>query len=457
MGYASFNKLPEGISFAGDRHTSRVTFLKDITYIDDDGIRHTEQEVFDVIFSTITRARKLIVLDLFLYNNFQGAQKEESRGLSEELTQLLIKQRKSFPALQIILITDPINTVYGGTTSEQFDDLQEQGIQVVLTDLDKLRDSNPIYSFFWRLLVRPFRFSPGGWLSSPFGEHKVPLRSYLKLLNFKANHRKSIIADEGDSWTGIIATGNPHDASSAHRNVGVKFNGLAVGDLFISELAALSLSGAPLPETEVDPTNVESDVVVKVITEKQIKITVIDEIDSMKQGENIDLILFYLGDREVIKALKEAAARGVEIRLILDPNKDAFGLKKIGIPNRPVAFDLMRTDLMGTGIRIRWAHTHGEQCHSKLMLCTGSSGSALILGSANFTRRNLDDFNLETDVVITGPNSATVFMDSHNLFERTWNNEPGRTYSIDYDHYRDAGRLRYWLYRLMELTGISTF
>ena len=111
MGYASFNKLPEGISFAGDRHTSKVTFLKDITYIDENGVRHTEQEIFDAIFSTIAAARKMIVLDLFLYNNFQGAQKEESRALSEELTQLLIKQKKLFPALQIILITDPINTV----------------------------------------------------------------------------------------------------------------------------------------------------------------------------------------------------------------------------------------------------------------------------------------------------------------------------------------------------------
>jgi hypothetical protein len=452
MGYASFNMLPEGISFAGGRHTSNVTFLKDITYIDEDGIRHTEQEIFDEIFSTIARARKLIVLDLFLFNNFQGAHREESRALSKELTQLLIKQKISFPALQIILITDPINTVYGGTTSDYFDELQENGIQVVFTDLDKLRDSNPIYSFFWRLLVRPFRNSPGGWLSSPFDGHKVPLRSYLKLLNFKANHRKSIIADEGDSWTGIIMTGNPHDASSAHRNVGVKFNGLAVGDLYISELAALDLSGAPLPAGEVNPTNVESNVIVQVVTEKQIKIAVIDEIESMKEGESIDLILFYLGDQEVMKALKDTAARGVEIRLILDPNKDAFGLKKIGIPNRPAAYDLM-----GTGIKIRWAHTHGEQCHSKLMLNTGSNSSALILGSANFTRRNLDDFNLETDLVITGPNSATVFVDSHDLFERIWNNEPGRTYSIDYDHYRDEGRFRYWLYRLMELTGISTF
>ncbi len=452
MGYASFNKLPEGISFAGGRYASDVTFLKDVTYIDKDGKRHTEQEIFDAIFSTISSARKLIVLDLFLFNNFQSVQREESRALSLELTRLLIQQKALFPAMQIILITDPINTIYGGTTSDYFDQLQDKGIRVVLTELDKLRDSNPIYSFFWRLLIRPFRISPGGWFSSPFDGHKVPLRSYLKLLNFKANHRKSIIADDGQTWTGIVTTGNPHDASSAHRNVAVKFNGLAVRDLYISELAALSLSGVPIPDGEVNPIAVESDIILQVVTEKQIKIAVIDEIESMQDGDRIDLILFYLGDQEVIKALKNAAARGVDIRLVLDPNKDAFGLRKIGIPNRPVAYDLI-----DTGIKIRWAYTHGEQCHSKLMLCSSANGNTLILGSANFTRRNLDDFNLETDVVISGPEDATVFQDSHALFERIWNNEPGRTYSIDYDHYRDEGRFRYWLYRLMELTGISTF
>ncbi len=452
MGYASFKKLPEGVSFAGGKHKAEVTFLNDLTYIDDKGTRHTEQEIFDAIFTTIRGARKLVVLDLFLFNSFQGNQKEETRALSSELTELLIRQKKSFPALQIFLITDPINTVYGGVTSDDFVDLQANDIQVVITELDKLRDSNPVYSFFWRLFIRPFRISPGGWLSNPFGGPRVPLRSYLKLLNFKANHRKSVIADDGNSWTGIVTTGNPHDASSAHRNVAVKFNGPAVHDLYITELATLTLSGTLLPEMAVNPVTVESEVTIQITTEKQIKIAVIDEIESMNTGENIDLVLFYLSDREVIKALKRAAGRGVEIRIILDPNKDAFGLRKIGIPNRPVAHDLVKT-----AIKVRWAHTHGEQCHSKMMLCRGLSGSTLILGSANFTRRNLDDFNLETDVVITGPQQAAVFRDCHATFEQVWNNEPNRTYSVDYDHYRDNGRLRYWLYRLMELTGISTF
>ncbi len=453
MGYASFNKLPEGISFAGGRYPAVVKFLKDITWTDENGHRHTEQEIFDEILSTIRQARKLIILDLFLFNDFQGRVREETRAISSELTETLVQHKTHFPDTTIILITDPVNTIYGSETSENFTQLADNNILVVTTDLDKLRDSNPIYSFFWRLLIRPFHNSHRGWLPSPFENHKLTVRSYLRILNFKANHRKTILADDGESgWTGIITTGNPHDGSSAHRNVAIKFNGPAVRDLYTTEKAALEISNAQPPTIRVQPAPVSSATEVQIVSEKQIKVAVLEEIELASQGDSLDLILFYFGDQEIIRALKQSANRGARVRIILDPNKDAFGLKKIGIPNRPVAYDLQQKN-----IRIRWAHTHGEQCHSKMLLSKRSRENLLVVGSANFTRRNLDDFNLETDVIVSGPEDAQVFLDSHALFERLWKNEPNRFYTVDYDYYHDDGKLRYWLYRLMELTGISTF
>ncbi len=453
MGYASFNKLPEGISFAGGFYAAEVKFLKDITWIDDKGHRHTEQEIFDEILRTIAQARKLIILDLFLFNDFQGRVKEKTRALSSELTKALIQQKTRFPDISITLITDPVNTIYGCETSANFTQLEAHKIQVVTTDLDKLRDSNPIYSFFWRLLIRPFRNSLHGWLPSPFEGHKLTVRSYLRILNFKANHRKTILGDDGQTgWTGIITTGNPHDGSSAHRNVAIKFNGPAVRDLYVTEKAALQISNAQIPPIDVQAAPVRSTTVVQIVSEKQIKIAVLEEIESAGRGDFLDLILFYFADQEIIQALKQSATRGAQVRIILDPNKDAFGLKKMGIPNRPVAYDLQQKN-----IQIRWAHTHGEQCHSKMLLSRRINENLLVVGSANFTRRNLEDFNLETDIIVSGPEDAQVFLDSHALFERLWKNEPNRTYTVNYEDYDDEGRFRYWLYRLMELTGISTF
>ena len=79
-------KMPDGLSFAGGVHdASRVEYLADKTWTDDAGERHVEQEIFDAVFDMIRRARRLIVLDMFLYNDFQAKKPETTRKLSGEL------------------------------------------------------------------------------------------------------------------------------------------------------------------------------------------------------------------------------------------------------------------------------------------------------------------------------------------------------------------------------------
>jgi len=48
----------------------------------------------------------------------------------------------------VVVISDPVNTVYGGVESKHFAALEEAGVPTVLTRLDRLRDSNPSYSAF---------------------------------------------------------------------------------------------------------------------------------------------------------------------------------------------------------------------------------------------------------------------------------------------------------------------
>ena len=58
--------------------------------------------------------------------------------------------------------------------------------------------------------------------------------------------------------------------------------------------------------------------------------------------------------------------RGVRVNVMLDPNRDAFGRQKDGVPNRPVANELVTAS--GERIAVRWYRTHGEQFHTKLAL-----------------------------------------------------------------------------------------
>ena len=55
-------------------------------------------------------------------------------------------------------------------------------------------------------------------------------------------------------------------------------------------------------------------------------------INDAKKDQRLSLGLFYLSDRDVIAALKEALDRGVQVRLLLDINKDAFVNEKMDLP-----------------------------------------------------------------------------------------------------------------------------
>ncbi len=447
--------MPEGLCFVGGvSDASQVAFLGDKTWVDADGMRHTDQQIFDAAFDMIRRARKLVLLDMFLYNDFQRGKPETTRLLSSELTDTLLHQKQAYPGLTITVITDPINTVYGSLPSAQFARLTDAGITIVFTDLSRLRDSNPIYSLFWRLLIRPLGNSQRGYLPNPFDpDGKATLRSYLALLNYKANHRKVLICDDGDELVGLVSSANAQDASSANANAAIRFTGPAVEDLLTSENAVLELSGQePLRLPVATPGQVPG-VAVQILTERAIKTEALRMIEQAMSGERIDLATFYLSDRDIIGALMRARPKGVIVRVLLDPNKDAFGHRKYGIPNRPVAAELRQAN-----IEVRWAHTHGEHCHAKLMLVEGKSGEGrLLLGSANFTRRNLDNFNLETDVLIRASCSSAVLRDARRHFDLLWNNTTEQICSVPYEHYQDESVLKKCLYRFLEVSGWGTF
>lgn len=301
----------------------------------------------------------------------------------------------------------------------------------------------------------------GGLLPSPFSDDRVSMLSYLALLHFKANHRKLILADAGDDRVSLVSSANPHDGSSAHGNVALEFRGAAVLDLLESEQAVLTLSGADLPTVQLPQpapqprtTSQPGDPVsLQVVTESQIRRTLPEALEASGRGDRVDVAVFYISDHDIVRALIAARLRGAEVRALLDPNKDAFGREKGGVPNRPVAGDLHQED-----VAVRWCDTHGEQCHAKLMLVRRASGEAvLVLGSANFTRRNLQDFNLETDIALRGPASSDPMRAAADWFELLWSNGDGRRFSVEYEAYSDESLRKRFFYEIEERTGLSTF
>ena len=91
------------------------------------------------------------------------------------------------------------------------------------------------------------------------------------------------------------------------------------------------------------------------------------------------------------------------------------------------------------------------------MLESAGGELSVILGSSNYTRRNLRNLNLETSVEIRAPRAAAFSTSIRDYLALTWRAKPLPAISGDYDTYADPSRWRYLLYRLQESTGLSTF
>ncbi|SKC66297.1 phospholipase D family protein [Maledivibacter halophilus] len=450
--------IPKEISVQGPiRYDSDIKFLYDLTYMSKihSDKKNYDQAIFSSWLSTINQAEDFIIIDMFLFNDYYDS-KYDFPQISKKLTNAIIKKKKENPNINILFITDEINNFYGAYESKYIKKLKENGIDVVITNSEVLRDSNPLYSGIWRTLLKWFGTEGKGWLPSPFGANspKVTLRGYLKLLNFKANHRKVLITDK----SAIVSSANPHDASSYHSNIAFEVSGKILYDLIQTELEIARLSGyknTNLEEAKISFTNSKkSDTTVQVITEGKIRDNIISSINKTNKNDKITIGMFYLSHRKIIKSIIDAGNRGVIVKIILDPNKDAFGIKKNGIPNRQAAHEIIKKT--NNKVNIRWYDTHGEQYHAKLIFIEKKNQSIIIGGSANLTRRNIDNYNLETNLLIKTKPTKKLSKDIKSYFKRIWNNENGY-YTVNYEDYKSKSFIKTIIYRIQEATGLSTF
>ncbi|MCF3943841.1 phospholipase D family protein [Oceanobacillus alkalisoli] len=455
-------ELPEDVSYFGDEYwlmEDEITFLYDLTY-QKQGEEIHEQEIFDTALQMIEEAEDFLVIDMFMVNDFS----DEARDFPE-LSSLFIEkirdQLKKHPDLQVVLITDEINRSYNSHQALQIDRLAEDRVEIIYTDLTKLRDSNVLYSGIWRIFFQWFGQEGNGWLPNPFGETspKVTFRSYLQLLNIKANHRKAIITEDH----GLILSANAHDSSAFHSNVAVQVTGPIIKNMVETERAVAKFSGGDLnafPSEEKlnayfsqEAPQEERTIRARILTEKQIETDFLGAMEQLEADDEIWIGMFYLSDHTVITSLLDAAERGVDVHLILDPNENAFGSEKIGLPNIPVAQGLI--DDSAGRIEIKWYQTNEEQYHSKIAYLKGHEESYVTAGSTNFTSRNLDNYNLENNIAVTAPNDSTFIQDIDTYFKRLWNNEDA-IFTIPHSKEEDAltpiKSVLYWTQKLLRFT-----
>ncbi|WP_257141072.1 phospholipase D family protein [Bacillus sp. AFS015802] len=463
MIYNRVKPLPKGISYASDTYAipeKDVEFLYDLTY-QKDGKEKYDQSIFDEVYQTIEEADDFLILDLFLVNGYTKGDRDYPK-ISETLSRKIEEQMKKKPDLKVVFISDVVNTTYGSHQAKQIEPLEKLGAEVVFTDLNRLRDPNLIYSGVWRTALGWFGQDGYGWLPNPMAPSapKVTMRSYLKLLNVKANHRKVVITED----SGLILSANPHDASGFHSNIAFKVKGDIIKDMVKAEKAVADFSGGNLnafpTEEEVNNSvkslpSSETSVNAQILTEREIQKGVVKALDDAKKGDEAWIGMFYLADRDIIDAIEDAAERKVDIRLVLDPNQNAFGQEKIGLPNLPIAAELHK--LENEHITIRWYNTNKEQYHTKFIYVKGKDQSTVIGGSGNYTSRNMDDYNLEENLKLTAPSDSETMKEVDDYFDRIWTNKNG-TYTLDYEKYQDKlPAVKYVMYILQKIFQVTTY
>lgn len=408
----SAKPLPPGIHSASQ--TSRlaesdVDFLYEPAQRPDAGSGET---------AAIDHAEQLIVLD--------------RSPVSRELAQHLLGRKHVRPNIKIVLVTDPGNEALGGTPRQYLAALEGAGVIVSRVRLDRLRDSNPLYSGLWRMLF--------GWWSDPFDESaaELSLSAWARMQNFKADQRQLLVADDGSGgWIALIAPAGGASAGVALR--GSLARAMIAGEL---QVAAWSTDDDRLPSSPPMQGRGVGAIDARFLTEGAIGAALLDDIGAAGGGDEICIAVDILSDRRIIAAALAAAARGARIRVLLAGQR---------MPNFSVAGELTRH---GAGrIDVRWYA--GESApHPKLLLVTHRNDLWMNFSSANFTRRNLDDFNLEAGVELHMPARIAPARAAAGYFARQWANAATRAAAADS---APASASEYWRYRWAEATGLSSF
>lgn len=366
--------------------------------------------------AAIDRAEQMILLD--------------ECPLTRDIAQHVLTRKHQRPNLKVVVVADPLDEAYGGTPAQYLAALEQAGIIVARTGLNRLRDPNPLYSSLWRLSV--------AWWSDPFDEAsgQISLRSALRKLNFKRDQRQLMVADDGaGGWLSMIP-------GNADGDLGVELRGGLAHAVASSELqiADWSTNDDRLPSAPPAEGRAMGSIDVRFLTEGAIRSALLDAVAAAGSGDELSLAVRALSDRRLIGAVLRAAERGARLKILLDPHAP---------PNRAVAGELTRD---GAGlIDVRWSVSSGFSAKVSLAIVRHGGELWANVGAADFTRPSLGDFNLEAAVEMRLPARAAAARALADHFTKEW------TSATAYARFADESRGSYWRYRLLEAGGLAAF
>ncbi len=402
---------PSGENLAGQARAGRGSALR--------------PEVMTRELALIDRADQLIVLD--------------QTPLARDLGQHLLIRKREHPSIKIVVLADPLPEIYGGTPAHYLDSLERAGIVVARVRLDRLRDPLPWYSAIWRMGI--------GWWSDPYDETapRAGLRASLRRANGKRDRRQLLVGDDGaGGWIAVVPAVGGGVVPAGAGGVSVAIAGGVARDMAASELkiAAWSTHDDRLPAAPAPVSRGIGSIDARFVSEGAIRAALVEAFSTAAEGDDIRVATPALSDRALLAAALGAAARGVHVRMLLDPGE---------APNRAVAAELQRGG--ADRIDVRWSPAGALS--SSLTIVRHRRELSVTLGAGDFTRLSLDDFNLSAAVDFRLQARATAAEAFIDAFEGEWS-AAAATPPVDAAA-PPADAPAYWRYRLLQWGGLAAY
>ncbi|WP_315287856.1 phospholipase D family protein [Leptotrichia massiliensis] len=241
---------PLGVNYESPlRDSDNVEFHYDLTYLDKDGNIRYDRQIWEATYKVVDEAKDYLIVEMFLLNDIYNKDKEHFPEFAKEYTRRLIKKKMENPDLKVYVLSDENNNLYGAFEHPFITDMKNAGIDVIMVDIFKLKDTFPWYSPIWRTLIAPHGNPQGkGWIGNFYGPMwpKLTLRNLLRALNVKADHRKIFLNEENV----VVSSANIHDPSYFHENVAISANGEITKDVLHGLQLVAEFSDGKIDVTE---------------------------------------------------------------------------------------------------------------------------------------------------------------------------------------------------------------
>jgi cardiolipin synthase len=200
------------------------------------------------------------------------------------------------------------------------------------------------------------------------------------------DHVKLLLVDGRTAFFGGVNWGS---GSYRNQDYELKMQGPAVERLESLFAADLRRSGQPAASTAAPPPLPGEPAILTSYPDDQLGPALVSLLGAARV--RVEVEMFVLTDPAVLRALEDAARRGVQVQALFDPGQD---LNQAAIPA-----------LRDAGARCRFYRSTGEKLHAKAAVV---DGEVLVVGSANWTASGFRH-NHELDAVIRSrPLAAAV-------------------------------------------------